>query len=127
MHPEFSRLVNEWRTRPANLRRWAGSSAEGAASAYELAAAELEAALEQIDNEILTLAEAADASGYTADHLGRLVRGGTIPNAGRPNAPRVRRGDLPLKAGTLPPPAGPIKVDRTQIARSVINSESGAR
>jgi hypothetical protein len=46
---------------------------------------------------VLTLAEAAAASGYSADHLGRLVRAGRLVNIGRAGAPRVRRGDLPRK------------------------------
>ncbi len=51
------------------------------------------------DDQLLTLKEAADRSGYSTDHLGRLIRDGTIPNAGKPGAPRIRRGDLPQKAG----------------------------
>jgi hypothetical protein len=30
--------------------------------------------------------------------LGRLLRQGLIPNAGRPHAPRIRRADLPRRA-----------------------------
>lgn len=47
--------------------------------------------------EALTLKQAAERSGYSANHLGRLIRDGRIPNAGQPNAPRIRRGDLPRK------------------------------
>jgi len=45
----------------------------------------------------LTLRDAARESGYTADHLGRLVRNGTLPNVGRKHSPRVRACDLPRK------------------------------
>ena len=31
----------------------------------------------------------------------RLVREGKVPNAGRPGAPRIARGDLPHEAGAL--------------------------
>lgn len=48
--------------------------------------------------EELTLTEAADRSGYSPGHLGRLVSQGTIPNAGRLHAPRVRAVDLPKRA-----------------------------
>ena len=45
----------------------------------------LEEALAAENDEVLTLQRAAAESGYSADHLGRLVREGKIPNAGRPN------------------------------------------
>jgi hypothetical protein len=45
-------------------------------------------------NEGLTLAEASRRYGYSADHIGRLVREGKVPNIGRKNAPRVRPRDL---------------------------------
>ena len=102
------RLAVAWRARAVDLRRW--GAAEGAAVALEQAAAELEAALSQLANEPLSLREAALASGYSVDHLGRLVRNGTIPSVGRPNRPRIRRGDLPVKPtgrGIAPTPHGP--------------------
>ncbi len=54
--------------------------------------------------EELTLEEAARRSGYNAGHLGRLVRQGKLPNAGRPYAPRIRAGDLPKRAKNLARP-----------------------
>src|SRR5690242_15766656 len=93
-------LSDTWRARAEELRRWA--AADGAACALEQAAHELEAVISRGADEQLSLKEASDASGYSADHLGRLIRNGSIANAGRPNAPRIRRGDLPRKAGTLP-------------------------
>jgi hypothetical protein len=45
-------------------------------------------------NELLSLSEAAERTGHTPDHIGRLVREGKVPNAGRKNAPRVRVRDL---------------------------------
>ena len=59
-----------------------------------------------------SLAQAASLCGYTADHLGRLVRAGKIPNRGRPQAPRVcisecpRRDvdfDLPVRSASSAP------------------------
>ncbi|MFI5246791.1 MAG: hypothetical protein ACHQQR_16280, partial [Gemmatimonadales bacterium] len=46
---------------------------------------------------LLTLTQAARACGYSADHLGRLVRSGQLTNFGRRHAPRVRAGDLPRR------------------------------
>jgi hypothetical protein len=69
---------------------------------WELAARELDAALEAHGDDTLSLKEASRASGYTADHLGLLVKRGTIPNAGRIGAPRIRRADLPIKEAEGP-------------------------
>jgi len=78
-------------------------------------------------SDALNLREAAEESGYSADHLGRLVREGKIPNAGRPNAPRIRRADLPRKTSALRSQAARINLlgaTPGQIARAVVNSES---
>jgi hypothetical protein len=114
-------LVRAWRERAAKLREWAGAEAEGAAHAYEYAARELERALGRPANELLTLTAAASVSGYRADHLGRLVRSGALMNYGRRNAPRVRRGDLPLKADR--PAAGRGAYDPVADAKSIIARE----
>lgn len=90
-------LVEDWKARARKLREWA--AAEEAAKAWEAAAAELEAALIGQAERRLNLQEAAAASGYSSDHLGRLLREGRVPNAGRTHAPRIRAGDLPLKPG----------------------------
>ena len=70
----------------------------------------------------LSLTEAAHASGYSRDHLGREVRAGRIPNAGRLNAPRIERRYLPRKPGALPCAQSETTFDRRQIALSVVNS-----
>lgn len=116
-------LPTQWRDRANDLRKWA--AADGAATAWEAAATELERTLLERDDEVLTLTAAAQESSYSADHLGRLVREGKIANAGRPNAPRVRRGDLPIKAGDLPIARGAAHIGRAEIARAVINRHAG--
>jgi hypothetical protein len=81
-------------------------------------------------DEPLNLTQAAGESGYSVDYLGRLVKRGLIPNAGRPNAPRIRRQDLPRKAGRLTSPPPPIKLlsaSPGQIARAVVTSNAGER
>lgn len=91
-------LPGIWRQRAEGLRRYS----EPAANAYEDAASELEQALQALGEVTLTLVQAARECGYSTDHLGSLVRKGTIPNAGRRDAPRIRRSDLPTKASTAP-------------------------
>jgi len=79
---------------------------------------------------LLNLTQAAAESGYSADYLGRLVKNGTIPNAGRPNAPRIRRADLPRKAESLRSQStGRHLSDASpgQIARAVVTSNAGER
>lgn len=50
-------------------------------------------------NEALTPDQAAEETGYSAEHLRRKIRDGTIPNAGEEGSPRVLRKDLPRKPG----------------------------
>lgn len=118
-------LVAHWRTEAISLRAW---GAIGEATTLERAAVQLEAAQRETDNELLTLTQAAAVSGFSADHLGREVRAGRIPNAGRPSAPKIRRRDLPLKPRKLQPEHSQATFvgARGRIARAVVSSEPGA-
>jgi hypothetical protein len=78
----------------------------------------------------LNLSEAAEISGYSREHIGRLVKQGKIENVGRPHAPRVRRGDLPMKPGSLPSEGNTkhiVYASRRQTVRSVVDSGRGTR
>ncbi len=116
-------LSKAWRTRARTIRRYGGDTQ---AVALEACAADLEAALRQRDDTTLTLIEAARESGYSADHLGRLVREGKIPNAGRPGVPRIALRDLPRKAQGPVTESDPVehprmpKVSNAQIVQSII-------
>lgn len=57
----------------------------------------MEQAVADADAEGLRLVDAARESGYSEEHLGRLVRSGVIPNAGRRGAPRILRRDVPRR------------------------------
>ncbi|MFL5483253.1 MAG: hypothetical protein ACJ8AK_13820 [Gemmatimonadaceae bacterium] len=81
-----------WRERAETLRSFGDAAC---ARLWDIAAVELERAQALFAAETLSLTEAARASGYTADYLGNLVKRGKIANAGRTNAPRIRRQDLP--------------------------------
>lgn len=87
-------LLAQWRQRAQLLQQFGDANA---ARLWTLAATELERALDVVADQTLSLTEAARLSGYTADHLSYLIRTKKLPNAGRRNAPRVRRGDLPMK------------------------------
>ena len=90
----------EIRAKAIELREAFG--AEGSARTLEWAATRLEAALHSDAEQLLSLREASLASGYSEDHLARLVRQARIP-AHRPGGPRgriyLREADLPIKPG----------------------------
>ena len=97
------------------------------AVAYERCARELEEALREEGDKLLTLREASRISGYSVDHLGRAVREGKIPNAGRYRAPKICLRDLPKK-DVEPLPTSEKGVhyqDATAIVQSVINPIRG--
>lgn len=75
---------------------------------------------------VLSLPEAASRSGYSVEHLGRLVREGRLPNAGRRGAPRIRAADLPRKPPALVP-AGPQAYDPGADARTLLDRQRGGR
>ncbi len=120
--PSIGDLPAAWRRKAKTLRRYGG---QALATALERCADELEGTIQERDDTTYSLVEASRESGYSADHLGRLVREGKIPNAGRPGAPRIARVDLPRKAA---PPAEPqlaaatqpSDVSNAQIVQSII-------
>lgn len=118
-------LSSAWRFKAEELNEL---GAEPQAQALEWCADELEAAWREWQLEAIPLEEAARESGYSVDHLGRLVREGTIPNAGQAYAPRIRRLHVPRKPGHRAgrgAVASPSVSSREQIARAVVNSPPG--
>jgi hypothetical protein len=89
-------LIEEWRRKSDEHREFGNP---GAARAFQEAADQLEARLQEHRDELLTLGEASGACVLTADHLGRMIREGRLPNHGRKGAPRIRRSDLPAHGG----------------------------
>ncbi len=104
-----------WRRQAKALRRYGG---ETPAVVLDRCAEDLESTLRERDETTLSIVEAARESGYSADHLGRLVRDGKIPNAGRPGAPRIARVHLPRKA-----PAEPQQLARKPRRRELSNRQ----
>lgn len=89
-------LLDRLRARAAEFRAL-DARVDGARLIEEILV-ELEPVVSGKDAEALTISEAARRSGYSADHLGRLIRNGTLRNVGKVGAPRVLAGDLPRKA-----------------------------
>ena len=97
----ISELSEEWRALAEQQRRL---GAEPQARTLEYCADALWSALAANDDELLSLHQAAHESGYTPDHLGRLLREGKVQNAGRKARPLIRRSDLPSKPNWKAPP-----------------------
>jgi len=123
--PTPGELVVTWRTDASRIVAYGPSTR---ADTLRVCADQLERTLRAADDASLTLTQSASESGYSVDHLARQIREGKIPNAGRPHVPRIRRADLPRKAGFLrPEPAiGTISDARRRAVRAVVASNSGA-
>jgi hypothetical protein len=87
--------IERWRAREAEWSRLR-VQVDGAALAGEIVT-DLERIAESDAADELTLTAASTLSGYSTDHLSRLIRDGSLPNAGRKGAPRIRRADLPMR------------------------------
>ncbi len=92
-------LAEKWRDEGAVLRRY---GQDRLADLCERHADDMEAAFESHAIQELTIAQAADESGYSEDRLRELVREGRIPDNRPPGSQgemRIRRCDLPRKPG----------------------------
>lgn len=88
---------------------------------------DLRAVMASEQESLLTLEEAAERSGYSRDHLGRLVREGKLPNAGRRGSPRIRVGDLPRKPPGRLAERTPKLYDPEADARTLLSRQGGSR
>ncbi len=118
MNP-FRDLAVSWRDKATELRPYA----PGPATAFEVCAGGLEAALRANESSTLTLPEAAAESGYSADRLRHMIAEGKIPNVGRKGAPRIRRANLPVKPGRAKPAVSGF--DAGAFARSLLPGGGG--
>jgi len=119
---QVQELITLWRNRAEEARDL--YAIEFAARAYEKAAEELEERLAGTMMELLTLEEAEVESGYTRSHLRRLMREGTIPNAGNDIGPMILRAHVPRKPGYTVAKLGPVAASsRMQAARAVASGE----
>jgi len=117
-------LPGIWRETARILQAWLGN--EGSVQALHYAADQLEHSLRLAVDQVLTLPQAAAESGYSADHLARLVREQPALNAGRKHAPRIRRRDLPRKPGKNGLANGKRSRDRgDRLFRDIVTSKLG--
>ena len=92
-------LPTRWREMAEQQREL---GAEAQAKTLEWCAGELDEAVRQVEDELLTVQEAAEETGLAEETLRRRVRNGTLPaqrNSGSGSRIRLRRRDLPTKPG----------------------------
>ena len=89
-------MITSWSIRRDEMRRLK-ASVDGETICDQLLR-DLEEVSTASGGAIMTLSEAAKESGYTVEHLGRLIRSGKLQNAGRKGAPRVFMSDLPRRS-----------------------------
>ena len=117
-------ILDRWHARRDELA--ALKATVDGATLCDQAIADLELLVAGGGDEALNLVEAARESGYSVTTLRRNIRDGSIPNAGRANAPKILRRDLPRKAGFLPDSKIDDTLSRRRIARAVATSSNGA-
>ena len=91
------RLISQWREEVDTLRK---RGATTQAVTLESCADEMEAALKDWQEQLLTPEQAAKETGYSAEHLRRQVRGGRLSakrGEGAKSHIKIRRRDLPAK------------------------------
>ncbi len=117
-HRSLDRVVLQWRDEADTLRR-RGAAAQ--AVVLESCAEELESALQQQHDELLSIKEAATESGYSEETLRRKARNGELPaerSSGKKSHLKLRRGDLPMK---------PIRRNAASSSHIPYNPEEDAR
>jgi predicted HTH domain antitoxin len=92
------RRLKEILVKAAELRDSFGDEAR--AKTLEWAAGEIERVMQLAEDEVVSLREASRLSGYSVEHLARLVREEKVPTS-RANGSHgrivLRRGDVPIK------------------------------
>lgn len=92
-------LRERWMDRRDEYQR-AGAQVDGV-KIVDIILADLQAMEEDQGDQLLSLRQAAQLSGYPKDSLSRMIREAKIPNSGRKGKPLIRRRDLPLKPGRV--------------------------
>ena len=108
-------LPHEWRAQAETYER---DGAYAQAAVLRRVAEELEAAWTSHELEELPVAQAAQESGYSEEHLRALVREGRIPDNRPPGSQgemRIRRCDLPRKPGAQRPTLSVVEDMASQI------------
>jgi hypothetical protein len=93
-NPELE-ILERWIARRDELERL-HASVDGAKLCEDVVN-DLEKLIVAREEATVTLTEAAEITGYSTDHLARLVKNGRIRNAGRKYRPLLMLRDLPVR------------------------------
>lgn len=104
LSPVGNELVERWRTRREEWSKL-GAFVDGAAVAEEILA-DIAALIEYQTHLPVDVVTASQVSGYSADHLRRLISQGKLRNAGRKGAPKLFLADLPKRPQRVAPSQG---------------------
>jgi excisionase family DNA binding protein len=114
--PVEREVLERWVSRRDELKRL-HATVDGAILCEEVLA-DFEELLSARDQETVTLTEAAELTGYSRDHLGRLIRSGRIRNVGRKHRPLLLVRDLPARPRNIADAKGTVYDPNTD-ARSL--------
>lgn len=112
-----SEIRDRWLARRDEFRRLK-ASVDGAALCDELLV-DLASIVNDPNEKPVSIRQAAKLSGYSEDHIGRLVRDGKLGNVGRKHAPRVLPSALPRRAKLALAATTRAPYDATADARSL--------
>ncbi|HVX40448.1 MAG TPA: hypothetical protein VHB25_12825 [Gemmatimonadaceae bacterium] len=116
-------LRERWLTRREEFARLA-AHVDGARIVDEFVA-DLQTLEHDEADKLLSLSQASQLSGYTSEHIARLVRQGSVINYGRKGKPLVRRGDLPQKPKRALASDNASPYDAAADARSLLSRQGG--
>lgn len=117
-----SEIIERWRTRLLDWKLVA-AQVDGEKIA-EMVIRDL-TALDLDSDATLSLTEASAEGGISTRQLSRLIKNGKLENHGRPNAPRLRRGDIPRKAGSVENKTNLLSITRNAVASKVVMRGGG--
>lgn len=117
-------MIERWRQRKSDFARF-GGQVDGQKVADQVIADLTQVAIDR-DEATLTLSDAAAESGYSSRQLARMIHDGRIPNAGRANAPKILRKDLPRKPAHSSATDGK-RPSHLQLSRSAVISKVNSR
>lgn len=118
---DFDPLLDKWRQEAALYEQRGMTNFAVMARSF---AEDLELFVRVHALEALTLEEASRESGYSRDHLSRMISEGRLENIGGAGQTRLARGSLPKKPPKSRAASGPDLVGMVRAAEARMNGDS---
>lgn len=115
-------LIAKWSAR-RDAYQLGGARVDGAPLCDEMVR-DIEQLDGAVEDEMLSISEAALRSGFTATHLRRLIKSGKLTAHGSGRDRVVRRGDLPRKPNAVAPIVPPLQLLGAK-AEQVVRASAG--